>query len=365
MSTAARVVIAAGAVVLAWLASHPPRSDSVVSVGPPAPAGRAEQMRGLCIQLHGGGPENMAEYRKMCDELIELGADSVLFVSHAWQTHAGTSDLHLDAARNPSMAELQNLCSYAAGRGLRVCVMPIVLLSNPRGTEWRGRINPTAGWDGWFERYTQVIIAHARAAEAGRASILMIGSELIKAEQFTARWRTLIEKVRQAFSGRLGYSANWDHYTTDKIGFWGYLDYVGMTSYYTLVRHPNPTLAEVVEGWRAHKAKIDAFHREVPKPILFTEVGWCSQEGAVTEPWNYYHNPVASELGHIEQATCYQAFLDVWGDVPYVGGIYWWEWGLGGGPQDYNYTPRGKPAEKILRGWFRRTPVQGGGNASP
>ena len=360
MNSAARLLVAAGAIVLAWFVTHPPHSDSPTgpSVGPTTAAVRSDpsvQMRGLCIQLHGGGPERMAEYRKMCDELVQLGADSVLFVNHAWQTHAGTADLHLDSQRNPSMPELQGLCTYATSRRLRVCLMPVVLLSAPRGTEWRGRINPTAGWDEWFNRYTQVIVAHARVCEASRVDVLMVGSELIKTEQYTVRWRNLIAEVRQVFGGRLGYSANWDHYTTDKISFWPYLDCVGMTSYYTLVSHPNPTIQEVVAGWQTYKARIDAFHRQIPRlPILFTEVGWCSQEGAVTEPWNYYHNMTASALGLEEQANCFRAFLQVWGDVPYVGGIFWWEWSLyAGGPNDYNYTPRGKPAEQILRQWFR------------
>ncbi len=356
MTYLARLVVAAGAIVLAWLVTHPPKVDSAAPRPTTMSTARLDptrQMRGMCIQLHGGG-EHMAEYRKMCDDLVEAGADSVLFVNHAWQTHAGTADLHLDPQKNPSMAELQALCAYATNRGLRVCVMPIVLLTAPRGSEWRGRINPSAGWDEWFKRYTQIMVSHARVCEASGVDVLMVGSELIKAEQYTTRWRNLIAEVRQVFGGRLGYSANWDHYTTDKIGFWPFLDCVGMTSYYTLVSHPNPTLQEVLDGWKPIQARIESFHRQVNKPILFTEVGWCSQEGAVTEPWNYYHNLVASQAGHTEQAVCYQAFLETFASASYVGGVFWWEWSLNpGGPNDYNYTPRGKPAEQILRQWFR------------
>ncbi len=35
--------------------------------------------------------------------------------------------------------------------------------------------------------------------------------------------------------------------------------------------------------------------------------------------------------------------------------MIWWEWTTyGGGDDCYNYTPKGKPAEKLLRKWFRQ-----------
>ena len=72
------------------------------------------------------------------------------------------------------------------------------------------------------------------------------------------------------------YSANWDHYQTDKIGFWSELDYIGMTSYYKLAKKANPDITEVNSNWKRIKKEILEFQRDVGKPILFTEVGWCA-----------------------------------------------------------------------------------------
>ena len=83
-------------------------------------------------------------------------------------------------------------------------------------------------------------------------------------------------------------------------------------------------------------------------------MGWCSQEGASIEPWNYYYKQEATEGGFEEQRNCYRAFMETWSNTPQVGGIIWWEWTEGaGGREDYNYTPRGKPAERALRAWFQ------------
>jgi hypothetical protein len=111
----------------------------------------------------------------------------------------------------------------------------------------------------------------------------------------------------------------------------------------------------MVKAWEPIKESILEWQGTIGKPILFTEVGWCSQEGASIEPWNYYHKQEASTKGHEEQRACYEAFLRAWGSVPQVGGVIWWEWTTyGGGATCYNYTPKGKPAEKVLRRWLAR-----------
>ena len=180
----------------------------------------------------------------------------------------------------------------------------------------------------------------------------MIGSELVSTEKYTARWNAIITRMRERFSGLLGYSANWDHYKN--IEFWKHLDLVGLTSYYTLAEKPSPPLEEIVDAWKPIKDEILQWQVTVGKPLFFTEVGWCSQEGAAEFPWNYYHKQEATAAGSEEQRRCYVAFMKTWQDVKEVGGVIWWEWTEStGGKEDFDYTPKAKPAEKELRRWFQ------------
>ncbi|GJQ26833.1 MAG: hypothetical protein HBSAPP02_18650 [Phycisphaerae bacterium] len=336
------------------------RAHQVVS-GLESPAGSTPpprgQYRGMAMQLHVNGVSAYDHYHRLIPEIAQLGADTVLFVVHGWQEHAGTVDLHIDTRRTPDAKDLGRLIDHATQHGLRVILMPIVLLKNPRNSEWRGRIVPeNHDWDGWFTRYRDFIVHFAKIAERHRVDVLMIGSELVKTETYTERWLRIIEEVRQNYRGKLGYSANWDHYQTTKIGFWPRLDVVGMTSYYELARKGNPLPSEIDQNWARIKRDILSFQREVKKPIIFTEVGWCSQEGAAHEGWNYYANQKATPAGHEEQRRLYESFLRTWGNEPAIGGIIWWEWDTSeGGMNDFNYTPRGKPAEKVLRDWFAET----------
>jgi hypothetical protein len=189
-------------------------------------------------------------------------------------------------------------------------------------------------------------------ARDGGANALMVGSELISAEKYTDRWLEIIATAREQFyGGQLGYSANWDHYRSVK--FWDQLDFIGMTSYFTLAEDRNPSVDEIVAHWEPIREEVLKWQREVGKPLVFTEVGWCSQEGAATAPWNYYNNQKATSAGLEEQRRLYQAFLKVWDGQSGVAGAIWWEWSFAqGGPDDYGYTPKGKPAEQILRQWF-------------
>ena len=353
-------LLAAG--VIAWQAG---RAEPVKPTAPKEPSQRiasvmaanAAQLRGMAVQLH-GGIDVYEKYYHLVPEIAALGADTILFVVHGWQEHAGSLDLHIDPRKTADAKELGRLCELAAQHGLRVILMPVVLLDSPRNNEWRGKIiPPNHDWDEWFKRYTRFILHFAKIAERHKVTIFMVGSELVKTETYTDRWRRVIADVRQNYRGKLGYSANWDHYQTEKIAFWNDLDYVGMTSYYELAAGPGPAVEEIDKNWSLIKSQIKQFQAEVRRPLIFTEVGWCSQVGAAHEGWNYYANQKPSESGLKEQSMLYESFLKTWGGDPDVGGIIWWEWDASpGGPQDYNYTPRGKPAEQILRRWFAGKP---------
>ena len=354
---ALKILVLSAALGMAWQSARPGPAQQVASATDlavvKAPAGGGGQFRGMAIQLHGGA-DVYDHYHDLIPEIRALGADTVLLVVHGWQSHGGSLDLHIDPRKTASAEGLGRLCDLAATSGLRVILMPVVLLEEPRNKEWRGKIIPEGqDWDTWFRRYTRFVVHFARIAEKHNVEVLIVGSELIKTEVHTERWLRVIEEVRQNYRGALAYSANWDHYQTTKIGFWRELDFVGMTSYYELAEAANPEREEVDANWSKIKKEILAFCEEVRKPIIFTEVGWCSQEGAAHEGWNYYANQKATEAGQREQALLYESFINSWASEPAIGGIIWWEWDKSaGGGTDYNYTPRGKPAEAVLRKWF-------------
>ena len=307
---------------------------------------------GLSWQIH-QSKDCVPRSAKLLGEIADMGADTVLISNAGYQEHAGSATFQIDPDVTPSEEQWLKIFQTAHANGLRVILMPIILLSDPRGTEWRGVISPP-NWDDWFDQYREFLLHFARIAEKGQVEVMTVGSELISTEKYTDRWRRLIRDVRKVYHGKLSYSANWDHYKV--VEFWDELDLVGMTSYYKLSAEPRPQLDTLIEAWAPIKRGLLRWQTRIGKPLLFTEVGWCSQEGTSIEPWNYYYKQEATPAGLEEQKNCYLAFMKTWTDVPQVGGVIWWEWTEdAGGEKDYNYIPKGKPAEIALRNWFERT----------
>lgn len=322
------------------------------SRGTPVAAAQPSQVdyRGMAIQINSGDGVDRV-YIPLLREIAGLGANSVLISPAAYMEHAKSQGIWIESRRCPSHDDFVKLLTQAKGLGLRVILMPTVLLSHPRGSEWRGIIEPP-DWPEWWRQYRDFVKYFAEIARDGQADTLMIGSELVSTEKQIDEWHKVIEVARGFFpGGKLGYSANWDHY--EPVKFWDKLDCIGMTSYYTLAEKKNPTVDDVVRHWVPIRDKIMSWQKVVKKPLILTEVGWCSQEGAGTAPWNYYQNQKATPEGHEEQRRLYEGFLRAWDGVPGLAGVIWWEWTPDdGGANDFGYTPRNKPAEHIMRKWF-------------
>src|SRR5205823_12493350 len=99
-----------------------------------------------------------------------------------------------------------------------------VLLDNPIGDEWRGKIHPDS-WDEWFDSYRNIMEHFAWIAEVNHVDLLVVGSELVTTENKVDQWTRTIQKIRETYHGKLTYSSNWDHYRS--VEFW---DQIGRAS---------------------------------------------------------------------------------------------------------------------------------------
>jgi hypothetical protein len=232
-------------------------------------------------------------------------------------------------------------------RGLQVLVFPILTVEETHPGQWRGTIAP-ASVAAWWLDYETFILHYARIAAAGDAEAFLVGSELASTEAWRGRWFHLISRVERGFHGALAYSANWDHYRG--VSFWNRVDAIGISGYFELTDDRDAGVVPLTRAWIAARKRLVAFARARGKPLWLTEVGYTSRDGAATRPWDYtLDTPVDLE----EQRRCYRALALSWGGVRELGGVFLWNWTGDGGPADRGYTARGKPAEQVLRRWFR------------
>ncbi|MBN1943732.1 MAG: hypothetical protein JW849_10610 [Phycisphaerae bacterium] len=333
-----------------WFGSLPGRAQQSpppdASWTPTTPV-KTGEFRGISLQLD--APHLDHPYETFISEIARTGANTINLVVHGYQENVKSTSIFLDNRKVPSDEHLERLIRFARKKKLRVMLMPVVLLARRSGSDWRGKIAPD-DWDQWWEDYTQFILRYANLAGRSGVEVFSVGSELISTETHTARWKELIAKVRQAFPGRLTYSANWDHYEAPK--FWSDLDIVGMTTYFTLAKGTEPKLQEMLDSWGNIKGDILRWQKTVNRPILFTEVGWPNQVTAAEFPWNYYASP--NKPDPQQQADCFESFFRTWSREQAVAGFLVWEWrnfpDQPTDPQtDTSYRPVGKPAMRVVQ----------------
>lgn len=311
------------------------------------------QLRGISLQIQDG--DDNAPFDKYIREIASTGANSINIVVTAFQQNCGSSSIFIEARKTPSRKRLKELVQVAHDEGMKVVLMPIVLLAKPRAGEWRGKINPGDGheWDDWWTSYSDYILYYADFAQQAKVDVFMVGSELISTETFTDRWVNLIGQVRKHYHGLMSYSSNWDHYMVVK--FWDKLDIVGMTTYYDLCGTKQPTMDVLMDTWKGIKADIINWQQTVDKPILFTEVGWPNQASAARYPWDYYR-----DMEHRDpelQKRCFEAFFQTWAKEKGMGGYLVWEWRNWDGQDtkpltDPGYCPKDKPAMEVIQRYF-------------
>lgn len=303
---------------------------------------------GVALSMHSQDPNY--SYLKAVKEIRELGATDVSILVHFYQDHSASPKPKRHAFRTPSDKNLVNTIKTARKLGLRVLVMPILLLEKPREEDWRGNIDPP-NWKTWRDAYLKEMLHFARLSEKAGANVFSVGSELSSLEHRLGDWKMMIRKIRSVFTGLLIYSANWDHY--DQLNFWSELDLMGISGYYELTESLSPKKDELLKSWKKVQKTILGWRQgnRVKIPLVFTEIGYASQDGCASKPWNYY---LSETVDCAEQRLCYEVFLEVWDQKPGLKGVYFYEWWGEGGLKDHTYTPKGKPAEKVLRRWFQK-----------
>lgn len=281
------------------------------------------------------------------DDIAATGANSVSVVVTWYQADARSSDVAARSDLTPSGAAIDSAVAGALRRGLSVSIKPHVDVLD--GT-WRAYVQPELPAD-WFASYRALLLPLAARAEAAGATRFVVGTELAGTLSEKARWDALIADVRTVFSGDLIYAAGWDE--ASAVPFWNAVDLVGVDAYFPVATRNDPTRVDLLVGWQMWLARLDALRRRTGKPILFTEIGYRSVDGAGRAPSR--HGDDAPEDSK-EQADLYWAALEATRHESWFAGAYWWNWRVdgSGGAGDRDYTPAGKPAQAVLASYWGR-----------
>ena len=293
-------------------------------------------------------------------EIRDLGVTHITLTTFAWQRRfdAPRLEMHTDGSwYSESDAGIRALTRRANTLDLGVILKPHIWIG---GYDTEGQSRDTIGfeteaaWDQWEADYRRFLLHYARLAAEIDAHALVVGTELTRAATSRpAFWRNLIAEIRAVYDGKLTYAANW-HSAYRSIPFWDALDYVGVQAYFPVAETDDPSLTQMLTGWRAHRDSLHAVHEDTGKPVLFTEMGYRSVPSAAREPWRWPERGETTASAPAVQARCYRAFLATFAPEPWFAGAIVWKWHpRAESDRPIGFTPQNKPAEHVLRRWFR------------
>jgi hypothetical protein len=249
--------------------------------------------------------------------------------------------------QTPSDYSLAYAINKAHELGLKVMLKPHLDI---RDGTYRGDFFPGKGW---FPNYIKFIKHFAVFAQKYNVEEFSIGVELKGATTWEQddNWRRLIREVRSVYSGPIVYCANWDEYKN--VTFWDALDYIGIDAYFPIADANRASLSNLTAGWRGHANDIQHWleSSKLGKPVVFTELGYPSVEGAGKQPWI----GLTEIKDRQQQADCFEAAFRELTPRDWFKGFYWWHYfPTNTRPVSEDLTLRGKLAEDVMARWFER-----------
>ena len=317
---------------------------------------RSDIQRGVCIahnyQNHGRSGYGTEVSANTLRELHTLGVGWVSLTPFGFTPSLTSTEVrHIgDYAAGETDERIIREIDAARALGMNVLLKPQLWVS---GGQWRGELFPEngQGWERWFAGYTEWILHYAKLAQRYKVEVLAVGVELkSSALAHEERWRSLIDAVRRTYDGEVVYCANWD--AVARIPWWDAVDYVGVQFYGSLADGPTASADEMRANLESHLNRVETVATAAGRPVIFTEVGYRSADGAAIKPHEWPERDRNARVDTSEQATAYRVFMEGINARPWVRGVYWWKWFTNPDTDEEGpdgFSPRGKPAEAVLR----------------
>jgi len=249
----------------------------------------------------------------------------------------------------------------AHAAGFKVFVKPHVWIGAPSAGKWRSDIFPSTeeNWKLWKTSYTDFILRYARIAEQAHAEMFCVGTEFTRLViEKPVYWKELIQKVRNIYTGKITYAANW-YKEYEQLTFWEDLDYIGIQAYFPLVENENPSVEQISKGWNKYLPTLESMHKKHNRQIIFTEMGYKSTSDSAMRPWEWidYAEENDKTLSYETQANCYEAFFNTIWTKEWLKGVHLWQlrsdYKEDFSPRnDLDFTPFGKPVEEVIARGF-------------
>jgi hypothetical protein len=261
-----------------------------------------------------------------------------------------TGAITVSGSQSPQLSHIAAAVAKAKSLGMRVTVNPFV---EPTGfSTWRANYNPTpntAGWTKFWTDYEGYLVEVAQMAAANGAVAMTVGTELnrlVENAGNAGKWEQAINAVDAAFTGDLGYAANWDDFANGTLttSIWDHpaIDFLGVDAYFTNSVtdaqadasgvYPNATfIGQMQNAWtnRLNNSILSyAGQRKqgAGMPVVLTEVGYLPHNRTGVNPQTQ-----EGAFDTDEQSMAFVGLINAAdGRKEDLRAIHIWNWGMPG-----------------------------------
>ncbi|MBN1981044.1 MAG: hypothetical protein JW795_05910 [Chitinivibrionales bacterium] len=287
-----------------------------------------------------------ADFDLSLQRLCSNGVNTVFLVPHHFSP-TEFSDSIFRTNKTIPLSDLDAAIMQCKQKQLAVALKPHINLTNGNP---RFRISPRN--EGlWQQQYLALMEQYVELSNRHGLPLLVVGTEL-DAVADKEVFRHIVRAIRGSFAGELVYSSSYDFFIASSL--WDMVDYIGVNAYFCLSNSDDPAFSTLLTQWNSRLKLLSAFSQRQGKPVIITEVGYCSKDGCFKNPGDW---TIPKQVNMAHQAACYEALLTQALYFPSIQGIFWWHWRLHNNQgkdmsHDLDYTPQGKPAEQVIRTYW-------------
>ncbi|MDX1544619.1 MAG: glycoside hydrolase [Christiangramia sp.] len=290
------------------------------------------------------------------EKILDINSNAVALMPFAFIRDTSEPELYFNLEKQwfgERVQGIEQAIKLLHEKNIKVMIKPHIWIRNGQFT---GDLDfsSEADWKKFESSYREYILLYASIAAEHNVELFCIGTELFNfVNERPEFWKDLIAELRMIYNGKLVYAENWDK--VDKTDIWEDLDYIGADAYFPLSEKISPNQEEIQEGWKQHKEMLKDLSSTHRIPVMFTEYGYRSVDFALKEPWNSERE--ISSINHNLQARALLVIYEEFWTENWFAGGFLWKWHQheeAGGIENNRFTPQNKPAEKVVREYYRR-----------
>jgi hypothetical protein len=321
-------------------------------------------------------------YPAAFNDLVNIHANWVILTPSWSYTKSTPPVIELVPGYDPTWLELVSNISQAKAHELAVAIRPIPNFPTNVNEWWATATRDFSWWVSWYDSNQRFVLHHAdMAAEFGVKTLIIGGSWLKPAlpggtladgspsgvpADAEDRWRELIDRIRESYSGNIAWAVPYPDQDSEDIAFLDAVDQIYLLWSAPLAEKPGVSQADLnTEAIRLLEEEVKDKWMKWEKPVILS-IAYPSASGGITgcipDPIEECVSPDSLDypapdipiidLDMQEQAAAYNAILAAINQTKWIRGVISRGYYPPAILHDKSISIQNKPAAGVLGYWF-------------